>query len=104
MNWKDILKQMTDGQKAFYDYMVKHHGKRFTETMKIENMTDKEVFRSLLAELEKNKSKIRSPTGAAEKIYNDMDIELVNIIKKYYKDLAINYGVAPLHRPVVWWD
>ena len=99
MSWESVLKQMTDGQKAFYDYMVKHHGKRFTKTMKIENMTDKEVFRSLQVGLKKNKSKIRSPTGAAEKIYNDMDIELVNIMTKYYKHLAKDYAES-----LGWWD
>lgn len=88
MSWESVLKQMTDGQKAFYDYMVKHHGKRFTKTMKIENMTDKEVFRSLCGEMKTNNYEKLPQT---EKIYNDMDIELVNIMTKYYKHLAEDY-------------
>ena len=84
MSWQDILKQMTDGQKAFFDYMVKHHGKEYAMDMRIEGMSEGEVFYSIQEEMNVNNYEKEPET---EKMYNDMNIELENIMAKHYKSL-----------------
>ena len=84
MSWQVILKQMTDGQKAFLDYMVKYHGREYAMDMGIEGMSDGEVFYSIQEEMNVNNYEKEPET---EKMYNDMNIELENIMAKHYKSL-----------------
>tara|TARA_R100000805_G_C3529369_1_gene48645 strand:- start:280 stop:519 length:240 start_codon:yes stop_codon:yes gene_type:complete len=75
---------MTDGQKAFLDYMVKYHGREYAMDMGIEGMSDGEVFYSIQEEMNVNNYEKEPET---EKMYNDMNIELENIMAKHYKSL-----------------
>lgn len=84
MSWFDIIKQMTNGQKAFLDYMVKYHGREYAMDMGIEGMNDGEVFYSIQEEMNVNNYEKEPDT---EKMYNDMNIELENIMAKHYKSL-----------------
>ena len=84
MSWFNILKQMTDGQRAFLKYMVKHHGKEYAMDMKIHGMSAGEVFYSIQEEMNVNNYEKEPET---EKMFNDMNIELENIMAKHYKSL-----------------
>ena len=82
MSWQDVLKQMTDGQRAFLDYMVKHHSKEYAMDMGIQGMNPSEVFYLLQEEMNVNNYEKDADT---EQMYNDMDKEIENIMSKHYK-------------------
>lgn len=80
MTWFNIIKQqMTDGQKAFFDYMTEYHGKEYAMDMYIHEMTPEEVFMSLQEEMNVNDSE------AIEGLSEEMNKKIVNIMKEHYK-------------------
>ena len=88
MSWIDVIKQMTNGQKAFRDYMVKYHGREYAMDMGIEGMSDGEVFYSIQEEMNVNNYEKEHLAGQKYVgMYNDRNIELENIMVKHYKSL-----------------
>jgi len=87
MSWKIILKQITKGQEAFLNYMIKHHGKEYALDMGINEMNPNGIFASLQEELNVNEYEMRGETDSETlALYTSMNEQILEIMDKHYKN------------------
>ena len=85
--WKNILKS-DEGQKAFLNYMIKHHGREYALDMGIMEMNPNQVFASLQEELNVNNyEKLSYPNDVERQtMYATMNEEIEDIMEKHYRE------------------